>query len=1136
VKEPRVDIPEDRFYNPAKINAWFAVSAILVLATTVAAVLADHYDRDWKNYQQAFHEMERKRAEEAIALENSSPEKASPEVRAVMARLLGVAEGALKSPSNLSGEAFKAALEAAKPDPAFPAAAVLAARAYADEAGAMETKEVTRQVEEIEVVLDKAEENRFKTEKDQRELQALVDQHKFSMDHARSQGHAVEAEHAEKEWKETVARERETHARMDAYALEKSAQIEKKKKLMAPISERRERARTLQEAAGVAGASRKIASFVAGGLRDAPLIDQFAPLTKIEQMVFPDLLVDYNFAKIPRVDRCMTCHSGIDKVRVDPVTGAVTPVFTAENTPEKVFRTHPRPELFVSSVSKHSIGKMGCTVCHDGLGWGLTFTDAYHMPSTPAQEKEWKEKYHWHQGESWSEPMLPQKYIEAACFKCHKDQPQLNPEDKFAKEIPSAPQWNRGLALVERHGCFGCHKIDGLAVEGLDKWIGEIQDEDRRGYAKAISIRKTGPSLRRVASKWTSKEAAWNWIWHPQALRPTTQMPRFFGQPNNSGVDDLTKTDYDLRTKTEVWGLVELLWSLSEPFEKKEPPVAGDAARGKLLFGNSQQYMYGSGEAEDEGPGTVGCVACHMTKDFPKDGVKRNDFGPDLSTVGSKTTLAWLYTWLKDPYHYWEGTRMPSLRLSDQEAADIAAYLASLRSPEWEKDVPVPASEAAVRDLAVEAVRATSKSAESPESIVEKMSFQERLRTVGERAATRYACFACHDIKGRENAERIGTELGGGEGWGSKDVDRLDFGLMQDPRAVETYRSWNTDVIPERPGGGRFLPKRKPEWAWLKLKNPRVFDAGVTKLPHEKLVMPNFFLADDEADALVTFLLSLQRVDIPASRRRIHDSREILAEKKTWIARQYNCYGCHTVTRTERVDASGKHVPVPKGGDIRPWLGDERANWPPSLGGEGTMGEGARVQPSWLFSFLRHPEAPDGGNRNMLRFWMSTRMPTFGLTQQELNGLVQGFAAQDAVPFPFEMKQEDELGADAADAKEAFDFLSCASCHPTKAMLDAGKTPSGFAPDLGFARARLRYQWVKQWLDDPKRILPGTGMPANWRPGEGLSVPDGLRFDAERKPRLGPDGKPKVYFGDDPHEQMRRIADYVFSLGKAPAK
>jgi cbb3-type cytochrome oxidase cytochrome c subunit len=1156
-----VETPEDRFYNPARINAWFAVSAILVLAATVAAILADHYDREWKNYQKAFHELERKRAEEAIALEKVAPATAPAEalkVRNLLLRgdaekgdgpsTLAAAELAVAAAKAAGGDeakvkeavkavveaetkGFDAALDAAKADAAFPTGAVLAARAFEEEAKSLDSPEMDARKAALDASRDKVEEQRFKTEKEQRGLQALVDEYKSRMDHARSQGLADEAAAVEKQWQETFAKEKGVHARMDGFAADKLRIIGEMKDLMSPVSNRQGRAVRLRELAGVSGAQKKIASFVAGGLRDAPLLDPFAPLTKIDQRVYPELTVDYNFTQTPRVDRCVTCHSGIDKVRVDPKTGEVSPVFTAENTPERVFRTHSRPELYVSSVSKHPVDKLGCTVCHEGLGWGLSFSDAYHTPSTPAQEKEWEEKFHWERGDSWDFPMLPQKYIESSCFKCHRDQTRFNSEDKFIKEIPSAPLWNRGLHIVERHGCFGCHKIDGLAVAGLDKWIAEIKDEDRLGYAMAISIRKTGPSLKRISSKWVSREAAWKWIWHPQALRPNTNMPRFFGQPNNRGVDPLTGHDYDLRTRTEVWGLLELIWSQAQEPEEpakavwkpEEPPVKGDPARGKMLFGGRQEAAYGSPEAADEGESTVGCVACHATKDFPNPmaGGVPNDFGPELSTVGSKTTQAWLYTWLKGPSHYWAGTRMPSLRLTDQEAADIAAYLGTLRNTDWEKDVPPPASEAAVRDLAVEAVRATARPGEDPEAIVKAASPRERLLMVGRRALARYACFGCHEIRGYESAERIGTELGGSEGWGSKDVDRLDFGMMEDRKAVETYRDWNTGIIAERPDGARALPHRKPEWAWLKLKNPRVYDAGVTRQPHEKLVMPNFHFTDDEASSVVCFLLSLQRGEVPASKRRLRDSREVLAEKMKWVVRQYNCYGCHTVTRTERVEADGRHVPIPKGGDIRSWLGKNKDNWPPSLGGEGIVGEGTRVQPTWLFSFLRDPVDRAEPGKNLLRFWIRTRMPTFGFTQQELNSLVQGFAAEDEVPFPYEFQQAEDLSGKkerGEDARLLFKELECAKCHPTRGAKQEGPAPSGLAPDLTYAHDRLRYQWVKLWLDNPAAILPGTKMPAFWRPEASI-------FEA-------PNGLSKPFFGNDPREQIKGLADYVFGIGK----
>ena len=51
--------------------------------------------------------------------------------------------------------------------------------------------------------------------------------------------------------------------------------------------------------------------------------------------------------------------------------------------------------------------------------------------------------------------------------------------------------------------------------------------------------------------------------------------------------------------------------------------------------------------------------------------------GPNLIGLGSKTSAKWLYEWIKNPQNYWEHTRMPNLRLSNQEAKDITAYLMS---------------------------------------------------------------------------------------------------------------------------------------------------------------------------------------------------------------------------------------------------------------------------------------------------------------------------------------------------------------------------------------------------------------------------------------------------------------------------
>ena len=58
-----------------------------------------------------------------------------------------------------------------------------------------------------------------------------------------------------------------------------------------------------------------------------------------------------------------------------------------------------------------------------------------------------------------------------------------------------------------------------------------------------------------------------------------------------------------------------------------------------------------------------------------------------------------------------------------------------------------------------------------------KMSPQQKQIELGQRAISRYGCFSCHDIKGFEKAQSIGTDL---SEEGSKLVTRLDFAFITD--------------------------------------------------------------------------------------------------------------------------------------------------------------------------------------------------------------------------------------------------------------------------------------------------------------------------------------------------------------------
>ncbi len=51
--------------------------------------------------------------------------------------------------------------------------------------------------------------------------------------------------------------------------------------------------------------------------RNLPILDAFASPTKINQIVLPELPIDYSLKEVPRYDRCTTCHLAIDRALFD---------------------------------------------------------------------------------------------------------------------------------------------------------------------------------------------------------------------------------------------------------------------------------------------------------------------------------------------------------------------------------------------------------------------------------------------------------------------------------------------------------------------------------------------------------------------------------------------------------------------------------------------------------------------------------------------------------------------------------------------------------------------------------------------------------------------------------------------------
>ena len=562
-------------------------------------------------------------------------------------------------------------------------------------------------------------------------------------------------------------------------------------------------------------------------VRDLPIIDFMDPYYRVNQVVVHDVKYDVNFASVPTVDRCTSCHLGISNADY-------------KDAPQP-FTSHPDLDLFVSTSSPHSFDQYGCTSCHSGRGRGTDFVSSVHTPGSPEQEKEWIEKYDWKNLHHWLQPMLPTKYTQASCFKCHQAQPILDGGDKLAL----------GLMLIDKSGCNNCHHIESYK-----------------------SMRKGGPPLTNINEK-VNKDWAMKWINDPQSFRYNTWMPHFFNQDNNSDQASI------LRNEAEIYAITEYLY------------LDGD----KTSFDNSNQYI-GDANSGEKLFNSVGCRGCHVIDENTTDlenisinydlytsnhgyevdssgnGYEKMDRytllkyqGPNLVGLGSKTDAKWLYNWIKNPEEYWPDTKMPNLRLSKEESRDITAYLLSFNNSEFEKIESVKSNAKELESIARQWLVKSFPEVEANDKL-NLMSETELVTYVAKKSISYYGCYTCHIIDGFENNKPIGVEL---TNEGSKPLDKLDFGHIHS------------------------IDHTNFAWFEQKLANPRIFDQHKIVANEDKSRMPNFYFKPEEIEAIVTAILGF-------SNNKVSDNMityNLVDDKSVFegysLINKYNCQGCHII-------------------------------------------------------------------------------------------------------------------------------------------------------------------------------------------------------------------------------------------------
>jgi cytochrome c2 len=772
-------------------------------------------------------------------------------------------------------------------------------------------------------------------------------------------------------------------------------------------------------------------------------------------------IVQINVAEANIVDRCESCHLGVrEPVKLTAASmsakGAKTPDDYA-----KAFVSHPNPAL----LQIHDPEKFGCSPCHQGNGRATTSIEKAHG------------NY-----EHWLWPLFTKQNFEAGCQTCHAADMML---------ISGDVGWtiSKGKDLFRQRGCMGCHRYEGYdrepeELQSLQQQIkqlegekrdntkqaaalmkqadaaesneeanrlndeavglrvanskidGRLQQIDFRTHSLMQDVKKVGPNLKDARLK-LNKNWIPVWLKKPSEFRPGTKMPNF------------RFTDGQIRAiSAYIWqsGLTDSL-----PHQKP-----GNAAHGQELFE------------------TRGCLACHSIGEG--DDLQGGAFAANLTRVGEKVNYDYIVRWIHNarertrPYCPYEKkdigpedytkkglpyvfdlrhskcpndghelqvqnmTVMPSLRLSVEDAQDIASYLMTQKKQE-----PSAYAEASFMD-------------------------DPKLKDEGKKWIRHYGCAGCHEISGMEDEGRIGTEL---TFEGSKPIERLDFALF-----TEVAQRGGKEPI-TNPEDLARLPEGPAKAPWYdhkgffehKLAEPEIYDKGMIKSETEALRMPNLHLTKDQVQALTTFLLGSQESGLPASYQyHPQDTRHDIQEG-WWIVTKYNCVGCHQFFPGQESSL----MKMKKYQDP-----DWKEQLPPKL-----YTEGARTNPEWLRKFLSNPSLSDSDtNRNGVRSYLKVRMPTFSLSDDELRKLVRFFAALSQQPMPYIPEQVPVLSTKETEMARALFSSTAAPCLKCHATGDVQHDTHATAPNFLLAKDRLKPDWVERWITDPQAISPGTSMPS----------------------------------------------------------
>jgi mono/diheme cytochrome c family protein len=395
-----------------------------------------------------------------------------------------------------------------------------------------------------------------------------------------------------------------------------------------------------------------------------------------------------------RIDRCESCHLGVDDPRF-------------HDAPQP-YKTHPYAD-------RHPFEKFGCTVCHSGQGMATPLADA-HGPV-----------------ENWYQAIYHEDFMENSCSLCHGE---------FVHD--QAPVFAKGRLTFNEDGCRGCHVVRGEERIRVGKPLYDMAYRVKPDWLyrwlrnpKAYFLRSKMPNFR-LSEQEAADMAGFllkgaNVERHELKGSPERGKTLFLNSRcvschsvEGKGGDVAPEVS---KISSKLYPEIIFIIIKSPPHEiwfRSRMPIFGfsdEDIRDLAAFfveyyidldldekQAAQEIQLVEKANKVQGQKLIekyGCTGCHTEIEGVKD---RGETGLELTSIGSihishldfgdikvplqtRTVPNWLYNKMLNPRLFNIGLKMPDFSFNDSDAQAVTTYLLSLKAEEAPASYSLPLGE-----------------------------------------------------------------------------------------------------------------------------------------------------------------------------------------------------------------------------------------------------------------------------------------------------------------------------------------------------------------------------------------------------------------------------------------------------------